>query len=132
MDICRRRHHEAIPCYDAALAHQPSNAKTWFCLGISFFAISHFLEAEHAYMRAMQARSLSKHPPADQQTSSVNKRPLQLLVRGTGNCTVISATHLQTDGGSCNFRLRQKTLPFTNHSWTGSPSKIQYFLVHLR
>ncbi|EIE19554.1 hypothetical protein COCSUDRAFT_67698 [Coccomyxa subellipsoidea C-169] len=53
-----RRHDEAIPCYEAALSQQPSNAKAWFRLGISLFAVSRFLDAEQAYLRAMQARSL--------------------------------------------------------------------------
>lgn len=69
---CRRRHNEAVPCYEAALAHQPSNAKTWFRLGISLFAIRRFQEAERAYKLAMQARSLAQPPPINKDRLSID------------------------------------------------------------
>ncbi len=51
---CRERHEEAIPFFEAALAHQLSNAKTWFRLGVSFYKLNHIGDAESAYLRAIQ------------------------------------------------------------------------------
>lgn len=46
-----------MPCYESALAHRPSSAKTLFRLGIAYFALQRFADAESAYCRAIQVLS---------------------------------------------------------------------------
>ena len=57
--VCRERHDEAIPFFEAALAHELSNAKTWFRLGVSFYKLNHIGDAESAYLRAIQVCNVS-------------------------------------------------------------------------
>ena len=51
----RGRHTEAVPCYEAALGVRPRCGKALFRLGIAYFALQRYTDAEAAYCQAIQA-----------------------------------------------------------------------------
>ena len=55
--LCRGCHEEALKSYEAALQADPDDAKAYFRMGVTLFALQRFLPAEAAYFDAIRVGS---------------------------------------------------------------------------